>query len=119
MGKKGGSRAKAGGGGKGGKGGGSGGPAWLNRKPWETDLWKEFPTPASTTTTDAFYGDTTIESEADSKSYSKSKSKSGSKSGSKSDSTFEEEAREASPLYGIVPNKQKRTEAESAGSMED
>jgi len=98
--KKGGTRAKAGGGGKGGKGGNSGGPAWLNRKPWETELWKEFTTPASTTT-DADYGDTTIAS------------------------NFEVEAKKASPLYGVVPQKPKRSddgekeEDEETGSMEE
>jgi len=94
--KKGGSRAKAGGGGKGGKGGNSGGPAWLNRKPWETELWKEFTTPASTTT-DVYYGDTTTHSQ------------------------YEAEAKQASPLYGVIPQKPKRAEAaaEEDGSMED
>ena len=51
-----------GGGGKGGgKGGSVGGPPWLNRKPWETDLWKEFTTPVSTSTTDS---STTVDTEA-------------------------------------------------------
>ena len=52
---------KMGGGGKGGKGGAAGGPAWLNRKPWETDLWREFTESPSTSTTDA---STTVDTEA-------------------------------------------------------
>jgi len=54
---------RMGGGGKGGgKGGSSGGPAWLNRKPWETDLWKELTTSATTTDADYVDGTTTFAS---------------------------------------------------------
>ena len=54
------------GGGKGGGkgGGGAEGPPWLNRKPWETDLWKEFTTSATSSTSSTTDSSTTVDTEA-------------------------------------------------------